>query len=154
MCKFEGSSANMDALKLLAKSKIVYSFESKERDSEGRLFMENDNSYYRGVTEMPGAQTHPSSDGKVHILVGSVFSKEHQAITLAHEGFGHGLIYEMTRDPYAASHHFINIKGDSYMFNGIEYYELIRYDSNEILKTQIDKVEKETKRNFQNKYKL
>ena len=151
LCQFEGSSANMDALKLLAKSEIVYSFESKECDSEGRLFMENDNSYYRGVTEMPGAQTHPSIDGKVHIIVGSMFSKEQQAITLAHEGFGHGLVYEMTRDPNAASHHYKNKQGNSYMFNGVEYYDLIRYDSNEILKTQIDRVEEETKRNIHNR---
>jgi hypothetical protein len=113
--------------------------------------MENDNSYYRGVTEMPGAQTHPSIDGKVHIIVGSMFSKEQQAITLAHEGFGHGLVYEMTRDPNAASHHYKNKQGNSYMFNGVEYYDLIRYDSNEILKTQIDRVEEETKRNIHNR---
>ena len=37
------------------------------------------------------------------------------------------------------------------MFNGVEYYDLIRYDSNEILKTQIDRVEEETKRNIHNR---
>ena len=64
---------------------------------------------------------------------------------------GHGLVYEMTRDPNAASHHYKNKQGNSYMFNGVEYYALIRYDSNEILKTQIDRVEEETKRNIHNR---
>ena len=151
LCQFDGNSANMEALKLLAKSDVDYSFESKECDSEGNCFFESKNNYYRGVTEMPGANTHPSFDGKVHIITGSMLSKEQQAKTLTHEGYGHGVIYELTKDPDAASHHYKNKRGDSYMYNGVEYFDLIRYDSNEILDNQINRVISETIRNINNK---
>ena len=44
-----------------------------------------------------------------------------------------------------------NKRGDSYMYNGVEYYDLIRYDSNEILDNQINRVVSETIRNINNK---
>ncbi|UKK50758.1 RHS repeat-associated core domain-containing protein [Prevotella sp. E13-17] len=151
LSQYSGTSANMEALKLLAKSDVVYSFESRAYDSEGKPFVETDNNFYRGVTEMPNAETHHSTDGKVHIITSSTLSKEQQAITLSHEGYGHGVIYERTRSPYAASHHYKNKRGESYMFNGIEYYDLIRYDSNEMLSNQIGKAVSETKRNIRHK---
>lgn len=151
LCQYDGNSAIMEALTLLAKSEVDYLFESKNCDNEGTPFADSDNTFYRGVTEMPGANTHPSLDGKVHAVTGNMLSRDQKAKTLAHEGYGHSVIYELTRNPDAASHHYKNKQGNSYMFNGVEYFDLIRYDSNEILNNQINRVVNETIRNINKK---
>jgi RHS repeat-associated protein len=95
--KSKSTSENMTALKTLANSKTTYSFQVSEAGHDGEKFYDNSatgGNYYRGVTEIPNAQSNPSPDDKVHIMVGSVLSEEQQVMTTAHEAFGHGLFFE------------------------------------------------------------
>ena len=90
--KSKSTSENMTALKALANSEITYSFQVVDEDHTGAAFYDNADkggNFYRGVTEMPDAESNPSPDNKVYVLVGKCLNKNQQVKTTAHEGFGH-----------------------------------------------------------------
>ena len=96
--KSASMSENFTALKALANSEINYMFRVQNTDDLGEAFREiSETSNYRGVTEMPGATMNPSPDGNVHIIVGSILSEKQQVLTTAHEAYGHGYFYELSK---------------------------------------------------------
>ena len=105
--KSKSTSENMTALKALANSEIVYSFQVADKDHNNVDYYDNSatgGNYYRGTTEMPNAESNPSPDDKVYILVGRVLNEKQQVKTTAHEAFGHAYFYEKTRNVEQASH--------------------------------------------------
>lgn len=65
----------MTALKALANSEVVYSFQVKDKDHAGFAYYDNSSTggnFYRGTTEMPNAESNPSPDNKVYVLVGKI----------------------------------------------------------------------------------
>ncbi len=152
LARYEGKSYIMNSLKALSESEVCYIFESAAYDDNGKQFIDKDDNYYRGVTEFPRADNNASPDDDVHVIVGSNLSQEQQCLTIAHEGLGHGYVYELTRSATKSSHHYKNKKGNEYEFEGQKYYELIRVDDNELLNKQIRDVTEEAKRNYKIKY--
>jgi len=152
LSRYEGKSYIMNSLKALAESKVCYIFESAANDDNGKQFMDKNDNYYRGVTEFSKAENNASPDDDVHVIVGNNLSQEQQCETIAHEGLGHGYVYELTKSALKSSHHYTSKKGNEYKFEGQKYYELIRVDDNEILDKQIRNVTEEAKKNYRTKY--
>ena len=147
------SSKNMKAL---AKSEIVYNFQVKSEDHEGTKFHETTaDDFYRGVTEMPGAKNNLSPDSKVYVLVGDILSEKQQAITTAHEGYGHAYFYEKTGSTDAASHTYK--LGEPRMVWDEEYqtnaFEFSKIPTNIPLEKRIKAVEKQAQKNYEKKKK-
>ena len=98
---------------------------------------------------MPNSFTHPSPDRSVWILTSSFANKELQIKNTAHEGFGHGYVYELTRNPQSASHQYKNVsKGDP---NDMNTWYFIKVPTNHRLEQQIDRVVIEAINNFKSR---
>ena len=136
-------SENMTALKALANSEVVYNFQVTDKDHNGRSYYENGDDYYRGTTEMPNAENNPSLDSKVYILVGNNLNKKQQALTTAHEAYGHAYFYENTRDTEKSIHTGSN--SVSYTNNS---YEIAFTLTNIALENQINTVVKQASINY------
>lgn len=155
--KSKSTSENMTALKTLANSEIVYSFEVSNKDHDGNEFFDNTakgGNYSRGVTELPNAQSNPSPDNKVHIIVGSVLEDKQQVKTTAHEGYGHAYFYELTRDVQKASHTFKSV--GSVVWDEelkINTFVSTKVPTNTPLENQINKVVKQAERNYNERKK-
>ena len=148
--KLDSKSDIIQAIKTLANSDITYSFEVKSEDDHGKKFKDGDFNFYRGVTEIPGAESQPSKDNDVHIIVGINLSEEQQAKTTAHEGMGHAYIYELTRDYKKASHDYqptvVAVEWDEELQQMVPV--MGREDKNVLLAPQIKKVVSEAERNY------
>ena len=147
--KLDSKSDIIQAIKTLANSDITYSFEVKSEDDHGKKFKDGDFNFYRGVTEIPGAESQPSKDNDVHIIVGINLSEEQQAKTTAHEGMGHAYIYELTRDYKKASHDYqptATVEWDEELQRMVTI--MGREDKNVLLVPQIKKVVSEAERNY------
>ena len=146
-------SENFTALKALANSEINYMFRSQISDSSGKEFYDKSETLnYRGITEMPGATKNPSPDENVHIIVGSILSEKQQVLTTAHEAYGHGYFYELTRDVLKSSHTFIQktkVEWD-YEFN-VPSYTSIKIPTNIKLEKQIKLVVQQALRNYESR---
>ena len=145
------SSKNMKALNALAKSEITYSFQVSSQDHAENAFYDNSatgGNFFRGVTEMPGAESNPSPDSKVYVLVGDVLSEKQQTMTTAHEGFGHAYVYEKTRDIAKASHTY---KSEGSMVWDEEFqmnvFETTKVPTNIPLEKRIKSVVKQAEKN-------
>ncbi len=152
LSKSKSTSENMNALKALAKSEIVYSFHVTDKDHEGNAFYDNSatgGNYERGVTEMPNAESNPSPDNKVYILVGNNLGEKQQAMTTAHEAFGHAYFYEIYRDVNKASHTYKS-EGSMYWDNGLQMnvFEVTKVPTNLPLENQIKTVVKQAENNY------
>ena len=148
--KLDSKSDIIQAIKTLANSDITYSFEVKSEDDYGKKFKDGDFNFYRGVTEIPGAESQPSKDNDVHIIVGINLSEKQQAKTTAHEGMGHAYIYELTRDYKKASHDYqptvVAVEWDEELQQMVPV--MGREDKNVLLAPQIKKVVSEAERNY------
>ena len=147
--KLDSKSDIIQAIKTLANSDITYSFEVKSEDDHGKKFKDGDFNFYRGVTEIPGAESQPSKDNDVHIIVGINLSEKQQAKTTAHEGMGHAYIYELTRDYKKASHDYqptVTVEWDEELQQMVPV--MGREDKNILLAPQIKKVVSEAERNY------
>lgn len=108
-CK--SSSENMTALKALANSKVTYKFSVSNTDGEDVFFergeeSENSESFYYGVTKMPGMKNNPSKDNDVYIITAIFLDQERMVANVAHEGYGHAYFYERSlSDPSVNPNH-------------------------------------------------
>ena len=155
--KSKSTSENMTALKALANSEIVYSFQVADKDHNNVDYYDNSatgGNYYRGTTEMPNAESNPSPDDKVYILVGRVLNEKQQVKTTAHEAFGHAYFYEKTRNVEQASHTY---KSEGHTIWDEEFqmdvFESIKIPTNTILENQINKVVKQAEENYDKRNK-
>ncbi len=155
--KSKSTSENMTALKALANSEIVYSFQVADKDHNNVGYYDNSatgGNYYRGTTEMPNAESNPPPDDKVYILVGRVLNEKQQVKTTAHEAFGHAYIYEKTRNVEQASHTY---KSEGHTVWDEEFqmdvFESIKIPTNTILENQINKVVKQAEENYDKRNK-
>ena len=155
--KSKSTSENMTALKALANSEIVYSFQVADKDHNNVGYYDNSatgGNYYRGTTEMPNAKSNPSPDDKVYILVGRALNEKQQVKTTAHEAFGHAYIYEKTRNVEQASHTY---KSEGHTIWDEEFqmdvFESIKIPTNTILENQINKVVKQAEENYDKRNK-
>ena len=155
--KSKSTSENMTALKALANSEIVYSFQVADKDHNNVDYYDNSatgGNYYRGTTEMPNAESNPSPDDKVYILVGRALNEKQQVKTTAHEAFGHAYIYEKTRNVEQASHTY---KSEGHTIWDEEFqmdvFESIKIPTNTILENQINKVVKQAEENYDKRNK-
>jgi len=166
--KSKSMSENMKALKAEANSDVKYKYAVTDKDHSGKSFSEESGKMYRGVTEMPDAKNNASPDKDVWILTSSFASEKLQARNTAHEGFGHALIYEITKDTNKASHHYqsasniytptlnfgTKMQGDyiqSYSFKMFDY-TTITVDANILLNIQINNVQNETINNYESNH--
>ena len=154
--KSSSKSDNFSALRTLANSKIKYNFIVSERDVEGELFRSNSNSYYRGLTAFPNAENKPSKDNNVWIYTSAFENELVQAENTAHEAYGHAYFYDLNQSGNKNidfHHRYINEVGESVWDEELQMNipTLIRVDSNEKLKEQIDRVVNQTRLNYENK---
>jgi len=155
--KSTSKSENITALKALANSEVVYSFQVSDKDHEGNVYYDNSakgGNYYRGTTEMPNAESNPSPDNKVYILVGNNLDEKQQAMTTAHEAFGHAYFYEIYRDVNKASHTYKS-EGSMYWDNGLQMnvFEVTKVPTNIPLENQIKTVVKQAENNYDTRNK-
>ena len=155
--KSKSTSENMTALKALANSEIVYSFQVADKDHNNVDYYDNSatgGNYYRGTTEMPNAESNPSPDDKVYILVGSALNEKQQVKTTAHEAFGHAYFYEKTRNVEQASHTYKS-EGHTIWDEELQMnvFESIKVPTNTILENQINKVVKQAEENYDKRNK-
>ncbi|GEM_PF-2467454 len=151
--KSKSTSDNMTALKALANSDdIIYSFKVTDKDHDDNSFYDNSSTivnFYRGITEMPKAESNPSPDDKVYILVGNVLNDKQQAITTAHEAFGHAYFYEIYRNVEKASHTYRSegrLTWDEELQMNV--FEITKVPTNICLESQIKKVVKQAEINY------
>ncbi len=151
--KSKSTSDNMTALKALANSDdIIYSFKVTDKDHDDNSFYDNSSTsvnFYRGITEMPKAESNPSPDDKVYILVGNVLIDKQQAITTAHEAFGHAYFYEIYRNVEKASHTYRSegrLTWDEELQMNV--FEITKVPTNICLESQIKKVVKQAEINY------
>ncbi len=153
--KYKGSSDNFNALKELANSKTGYHFAvaSEYTSGDGKsttLVGDNDNGT-RGVTLLPGAEIDPSPDKDVYIYTSDKLSEERQVKNTAHEGYAHALLYEFKQqgqdvDP---NHHFqAVVKTEIDPDTKQPIYNMIRTETNDVLKQQLRKVETQAVENY------
>jgi len=100
-------SNNLAALKKLSNSDMNYNFHSAssfstlEKGSIVKKELKADrNDGTTGVTSVPNGLEDPSLDNEVHIYISNHTPEETQVQTLAHEGYGHGYLYELSRQGY------------------------------------------------------
>ena len=155
--KSKSTSKNMTALKALANSEIVYNFQVADKDHDGNAYFDNSatgGNYNRGTTEMPKAESNPSPDDKVYVLVGSVLNEKQQVMTTAHEAFGHPYFYENSRNVEKASHTY---KSEGRMIWDEEFqmnvFESTKVPTNLTLENQIKTVVKQAKNNYDKRKK-
>ena len=155
--KSKSTSKNMTALKALANSEIVYNFQVADKDHDGNAYFDNSatgGNYNRGTTEMPKAESNPSPDDKVYVLVGSVLNEKQQVMTTAHEAFGHAYFYENSRNVEKASHTY---KSEGRMIWDEEFqmnvFESTKVPTNLTLENQIKTVVKQAKNNYDKRKK-
>ena len=156
--KCSSTSENFLSIKQLALSENnLYVFKITDTDDEGTTFYDETSygrDFYRGVTEMPGAMKNPSPDKNVYILIGSCLSLEQQAMTTAHEAYGHGYLYDITGSVEIASHAYVS-KG---RMEWDEEYKmdvpvLFREDTNITLANRINIVVNQAKNNYERRIK-
>jgi RHS repeat-associated protein len=150
LMKSKSTSENMLALKELAKSDTKYIFSVADKDLEGNDFFDKGDgkNFYRGVTSIPGNKTSPSPDNDVHIIIYSKLSDEEQAITTAHEAFGHGFFNELKKQ-----NENINVN-HTYRTELDENGQCcVGVASNHALENQILKVENQARTNFKSRKK-
>ena len=99
----DSSSDAFAALKSLAESDVIYSFNTSEVDGYNIEFYfpitdeDGNTNYYYGVTHYPGAPVEPSKDGNVQIYTFSKLELEKRISNRFHEGLGHAYFYEKSR---------------------------------------------------------
>ena len=153
--KSKSFSENMTALKALANSEVVYSFQVKDKDHAGFAYYDDSSTggnFYRGTTEMPNAESNPSPDNKVYVLVGKNLNEKQQVMTTAHEAFGHAYFYEVYRNVVKASHTYkpeVRVIWDEELHMNI--FEITKVPTNLILENQIKTVVKQAENNYEEK---
>ncbi len=156
--KCNSTSENFLSIKQLALSENLYVFNVVDKDHEGKPFYDdNRGNYHRGVTEMPGAECDPSPNHKVYILAGSCLSAEEQAMTTAHEAYGHGYLYDITRSVDAASHKHVSDESGMEWAWDVEFNRELPtiklVDSNAKLANRINIVMNQAKNNYERRIK-
>ena len=152
----KSTSDNMIALKVLANSKVKYNFMVADKDHRGVGYYdtsETNGNFYRGTTEMPNAEVNPSPDDKVYIIVGKILNEKQQALTTAHEAFGHAYFYEIFRDAEKASHTYKQegrmVWDEELMVNGLE---TIKIPTNILLEKRIKIVTNIAQQNYESRF--
>ncbi|MCB0737539.1 MAG: hypothetical protein KDC92_08500 [Bacteroidetes bacterium] len=159
LTKAQSESDNYKALLTLAKSEVTYKFVVAESypdmKNEGKPepLVGDDVNGTRGVTLIPEAELDPSPDNDVWIYTSDKLSEKRQAENTAHEGYGHAYFYELLQqgedvNPY----HDYKVVEEKMIY--VEEFEqeipiMILGDTNEKLKNQIDKAEKEAGENYE-----
>ena len=156
--KSKSTSENMTALKTLSNSETIYSFQVGEAGHNGEKFFDKDASgnYSRGVTEFPGAENNPTPDNKVHIVVGSVLSEQQQAMTTAHEAYGHALFYEFKQQGQNVEpNHTYKSEGFGEWDEKLQMkaFVSVKVPTNTQLEKQITTVVNQAKTNYENRKK-
>ena len=150
--KYKGQSNNINALKTLANSDINYFYTISDQTHDGRYFSEE--SKFRGITEMPGAENGCSPDNSVWIITSSKANTELQVRNFAHEAYGHAYMYEITRDVIAASHTYESgIMQDWFPEYNAFFPVSVRIPSNTRLENQIHRVTEEAVNNYKRYWK-
>ena len=154
--KSQSASENMIALKALANSEVEYNFMVADKDHEGKKYFdtsETDGNFYRGTTEMPNAERNSSPDDKVFIIVGKILNEKQQAVTTAHEAFGHAYFYEIFRDTEQSSHTYTK-DGKIVWDEELKVYgvETIRIPANPVLENRIKIVTNIARQNYENRF--
>ena len=142
------NSKSYSALLAEAKSTINYKYMVTDRDHNGKLFTEKQDRIYRGVTEMPKDNMHPSPDKNVWVLTSILSFIGNQVKNTAHEGYGHAYFYELTKSPQLSSHTYDLKSRQTDPSLGLEGYEIYRIPTNVRLEEQIQDVENEATNNF------
>ena len=162
MNSFNSTSNNYTALLTLAQSEQNYIFSVSDKDVNGKLFFEinsnvlNPNNYSYGVTHIPNAEFDPSPDNNVYIVTASFLSEEQQAKNTAHEGYGHGYFYELskTNSSIDPNHQKVVVKTE-YEYDENTKTEIPTFYFNSInykLEEQIKKVEDEAVKNYNSRH--
>ena len=99
---------------------------------------------------MPNAESNPSPDNKVYVLVGKNLNEKQQVMTTAHEAFGHAYFYEVYRNVVKASHTYkpeVRVIWDEELHMNI--FEITKVPTNLILENQIKTVVKQAENNYE-----
>ena len=152
--QYSSKSMNFIALKTLANSDINYKFVVSDTDVDGEKFY-NGTSYYTGLTAFPNETNKASKDNDVWIYTSSLEDEKGQTKTTAHEAYGHAYFYELKRSDESVDYHhrYVNVgklEWDNELQMDVPV--LIRVDSNEKLKEQIDIVTKQALINYDSRF--
>ncbi len=152
------NSINFNVLKALVKSKTEYIFSTETHHIDIYNDVDLSNPYKtegentRGITLMPGNVQNPSPDNNVYVITSSDLSDEDQFLNLAHEGYGHAYLFELYQQGQDVN------PNHNYKYEIIPIYNeelqrnipaVIRIETNETLKQQIDAAVKEAKQNYE-----
>lgn len=96
------------------------------------------NTVPRNSTEKTASTGTTSTRGKVYIIVGKILNEKQQALTTAHEAFGHAYFYEIFWDTEKARHTYKQegrmVWDEELMVNGLE---TIKIPTNILLEKRI-----------------
>lgn len=125
-----------------------------DTDVDGEKFY-NGTSYYTGLTAFPNETNKASKDNDVWIYTSSLEDEKGQTKTTAHEAYGHAYFYELKRSDESVDYHhrYVNVgklEWDNELQMDVPV--LIRVDSNEKLKEQIDIVTKQALINYDSRF--
>ena len=152
------NSINFNVLKALVKSKTEYIFSTETHHIDIYNDVDLSNPYKtegentRGITLMPGNVQNPSPDNNVYMITSSDLSDEDQVLNLAHEDYGHAYLFELYQQGQDVN------PNHNYKYEIIPIYNeelqrnipaVIRIETNETLKQQIDAAVKEAKQNYE-----
>jgi RHS repeat-associated protein len=158
--KSKSTSENMTALKGLAQSESKYIFSTaSEYSNDGTMeSLVGDNANgIKGVTLIPGAESDPSPDGNIHIIVSNKLSAEGQAKVTAHEAYGHAYFHELKQQGQNVNPYhdyqvtFLGATFDPDFNMDVPHYG--RIDNNTKLDNQIKTVENQAVKNYQSRKK-
>lgn len=110
------------------------------------------NTVPRNSTEKTASTGTTSTRGKVYIIVGKILNEKQQALTTAHEAFGHAYFYEIFRDTEKASHTYKQegrmVWDEELMVNGLE---TIKIPTNILLEKRIKIVTNIAQQNYESR---
>ena len=156
----QSTSENFTALKTLVNSDIVYSFDISttfvNSDGNESSFVANKGDGTVGITYTPGHPEAPSIDGNVHILCSAYLSEEDLVQNVAHEGYGHGFLYELYRRggviyPFHQYNDEWDVVKVSDSSGGFEDYEFQKKDNNLELQKHLNIVTKQALKNYRSR---
>lgn len=96
---YSGDSVLLKALYTLSSNNEIGYYVSIGDSANGESFFEkgdkaeSPNSFFYGVTQMPGAENNPSPDSDVHVISASFLNERQRISNVAHELLGHAYFF-------------------------------------------------------------
>lgn len=127
-------------------SMTTYDLHVSPVDMNGKPFKNDPSNFYKGYTQTPVDPDFPSSDGNVHVFMSSLQAGIDLSLNFGHEVLSHALFYEMGL-PFGHEYEFQPIKV-FYEEEGVCGFDLKRVDNNTQLNSQINRIQKIIRQNF------